>query len=272
MTTLRGRPTRGRNWLLRILAAALCFALLGAEPVALAGPATPYFSGQESFESTPVGSVPAPWKFVEYTPGVSTAQVVSGADGTHYLEITSPKPNHARLVATVAVKPNSIYLWHAMIRARGVDAGHVGALLNLDNDTGGTEPVRADTWSSADLYIRTGNQAELGITFGLGNFYGVTKGVADFDSLRFSEVSAIPAGASTKKLSTAAVAPGAASHAAQNLAAERLPSSPPKPIYPLLILLVLAIGGAVVLLRRSGATGSAPPVESPPDTEKPDVA
>src|SRR5436305_2744636 len=58
-------------------------------------PVAPVIS--ESFES---GSGPAGWRFVEYTKGNSTATIASGAaaDGTHFLQIVSSKPNHARVV------------------------------------------------------------------------------------------------------------------------------------------------------------------------------
>src|SRR6185437_8247375 len=63
----------------------------------------------ESFESLP--GLPVGWKFVEWVPGSSTAAVISGAaaDGTHFLRIDSPKPNHARVVVPVRVIPHTSY-------------------------------------------------------------------------------------------------------------------------------------------------------------------
>lgn len=209
----------------------------------------------ESFESS--SGLPAGWKFVEYTQGVSTATIVSGAaaDGTHFLRIISSKLNHARVVAPVQVTQNTSYQFHAMAKASGVNANAAAAVLGVDGQPSTSDSVRTDTqWRPLDLYIKSGPQTTIDLTMGLGNFGGLNLGTADFDAVTVTQVSAIPNGAPVVDLAAVAAAPAAAASTSEhNLI---------RGIWGFVgILAVVGIAAGVFVMRRGD------PVSAPePDT------
>jgi hypothetical protein len=210
----------------------------------------------ESFESG--SGLPAGWKFVEYTPGNSTATIVSGAavDGTRFLRIVSSKLNHARVVAPVQVTPNTSYRFHAMAKASGVNA-NAAAVLGVDGQVTTTDSVRTDMqWRPLDLYVKSGPQTTIDLTIGLGNFGGLNLGTADFDAVTVTPVSAIPNGVTVVDLATVAAAPAAAASTSQH----DLTSG----IWEFVgILAVVGIGAAVFVMRR-GDAASAPETDTAP--------
>ncbi|SDI94851.1 hypothetical protein SAMN05444157_0941 [Frankineae bacterium MT45] len=182
---------------------ALCSAVGLALPGLFAGAASaddnPLLN--ETFESGAplVNGLPAGWVFSQDTP-TSTARVVTGAgsSGTHYLQITSPRPNHGRVIVTLTVVPNTTYRFHAMVKCRGANSANAAAVLGIDGQYPVTPSVLTDTsWQPLDLYINVGNRTSIGFVFGLGNFGQTNTGEADFDDATVTSVPGIPAGAVT---------------------------------------------------------------------------
>lgn len=214
----------------------------------------------ESFESGT--GLPPGWKVVEYTPGNSTATVVSGAaaDGTHFLRIVSNKPNHVRVVVPVPVTPNTNYRFQAMVKARGTNQRNMAAVLGIDGQYTVTGSVRTDTqWQPLELYVKVGRQTTINLTMGLGHFGQLNAGAADFDAVKVIQVSAIPHGATVADLTPATPSP-----APKTAAESTFSQGPNKAIWVFAgILVVGGIGVAVVLLRQ-GDTESIPQAHTAP--------
>jgi len=212
----------------------------------------------ESFESS--SGLPAGWKFVEYTQGISTATIVSGAaaDGTHFLRIVSSKLNHARVMAPVQVTPNASYQFHAMARASGVNA-NAAAVLGVDGQVTISDSVRTNTqWRPLDLYVKSGPQTTIDLTMGLGNFGGLNLGTADFDAVTVTEVSAIPNGAPVVDLATVAPPPAAANTSQHDFTGG---------IWGFIsILVVIGLGAAVYVMWRRDPV-SAPEADTAPKAD-----
>jgi hypothetical protein len=212
----------------------------------------------ESFESG--SGLPAGWKFVQYTQGISTATIVSGAaaDGTHFLRIVSSKLNHARVVAPVQVTANMSYQFHAMAKASGVNA-NAAAVLGVDGQVTTSDSVRTDTqWRPLDLYVKSGPQTTIDLTMELGNFGGLNLGTADFDAVTVTQVSAIPNGAPVVDLAAVAAAQPAANTSHHNLA---------RGIWGFVgILAVVGIAAAVFVMRR-GDPVSPPKADTAPKAD-----
>jgi hypothetical protein len=202
----------------------------------------------ESFES--VSGLPAGWKFSEFVKGNSTATIASGAaaDGTHFLQIASSKPNHARVMVPVQITPNRNYQFHVMAKANGANA-NMAAVLGVDGQYTVTNSVRTDTqWQPLDLYVKAGPQTTVDLTMGLGHFSQLNVGTADFDAVTVTQVSAIPNGATVADLAPPPAQPATADASAST-------QGPNKAIWVFVgILVVVGIGVAVFLMGR-GDTG-----------------
>jgi hypothetical protein len=156
----------------------------------------------ESFET--VSGLPAGWKFAEWVPGASRATVVNGAaaEGTHFLRVISDRPNHARVVISVRVSPNTSYQFQAMVKASGANA-NIAAVLGMEDQYAVTDSVRTDTqWRPLSLYVKVGSQTTINVTMGLGYFGQLNVGMADFDAVTVTQVNAIPNGATVADLTT----------------------------------------------------------------------
>lgn len=224
-------------------------------------PMTPVMT--ESFESG--SGLPVGWKFVEWTPGNSTATIVSGAaaDGTHFLQIVSRKSNHARVMVPVRVTPNTSYQFHAMVKASGANA-NMAAVLGVYDQYTVTDSVRTDTqWRPLDLYIKVGPQTTIDLTMGLGHFGQLNVGTADFDAVTVTKVSGIPRNATVADFATAAAAPAKPTTAAGSTSTQGLS----KAIWVFVGILIMAgIGGAAYLILR-GDTESTPEAEREPRSD-----
>jgi hypothetical protein len=209
----------------------------------------------ESFESVP--GLPVGWKFVEWVPGSSTTAVISGAaaDGTHFLRIVSPKPNHARVVVPVRVTPHTNYQFQVMVKASGTNA-NMAAVLGMDGQYTVTNSVRTDTqWQPLDLYVKVGPQSTIDLTRGLGHFGQLNVGTADFDAVKVTQVGAIPNGATVADLATA-TAPGS-----------NIPHGSNNTIWAFMGILALAgTGAAVFLMLRGDKNSRRRPIRRPEPT------
>lgn len=236
---------------------------------ALADPSTPSPipvppAVAESFESG--SGLPAGWKFVEYTPGNSTATIASGAaaDGTRFLQIVSSKPDHARVVVPVRVAPNTDYRFQAMVKASGVNA-NMAAVLGMEGPYYAvTDSVRTDTqWQPLDLYVKVGPQTSIDLSMGLSYFGQLNLGTADFDAVTVTGVSAIPNGARVADLATASPVAAKPGTAGQDTSTQ----SPNKAIWVVVVILVVVIlvVAAVFVIRRRNIN-SAPADTTEPST------
>jgi hypothetical protein len=215
------------------------------------GPALPAVADQppESFEHGP--GLPAGWTVAQYRAAASAVAVVAGggADGAHHLTITSPTPNHARVVVPAALAAGTTYRFRASARAAGVADG-AGAVLGVEGRPDASAPVRTDeAWHVVDLYVRADAPMTASLTLGLGNFGTLTAGRADFDAVSVTPAGAVPAGVVPVVLA-AAPGPTPAPATAAELPALRGPS-------PLLwwftgVLAVALAVGAGLLRRRTG--------------------
>ncbi|MBZ0158522.1 MAG: glycosyltransferase family 39 protein [Alphaproteobacteria bacterium] len=119
------------------------------------------------------------------------------ASGNFFITIEARKPNDAKFLQKVRVKPDTLYKLSCWIQARNISPNTKGANITvlgiLDTsadlyDTGGR-------WEYAELYGRTGpGQRELIVTARLGGYGNLAAGVASFDNIRLEEVKSAPAG------------------------------------------------------------------------------
>lgn len=234
--------------------------------VAATDPSAPVLA--ESFESSP--GLPTGWRFVTYTPDVSTASVVSGggADGAAFLRIESSRPNHARVIFPVAVTPGGTYEIKAMLRCRGARPDAAAAAIGLDNQTTVSVPVRTDDqWQAASLFVAVGGQTSIDVTLGLGNFGSLNQGSADFDSVVVAPAASVPSGMPVVALTggpaqgaVAVVTPGPSTAAAVHFV-----QGPNRVLWVFVgLLAALVVGLAAYLLLRPAAPAPDPAVTDPP--------
>jgi len=116
-------------------------------------------------------------------------------DGNNYITIENIRPNDAKLIQTVKVKPNTIYRLSCRIKAEGIGKNALGANITVlyiletskdFKDTGGK-------WEYVELYGRTGKkQDNIAITARLGGYGNVNTGKASFDDFRLEQDIASP--------------------------------------------------------------------------------
>jgi hypothetical protein len=265
MATNAGPRTAAKRTVIVLLAivAGWLVSLGLATATALGDPPTPSPMAPVMTESFESGSgLPAGWKFAEWTQGNSTATIVSGAaaDGTHFLQIVSSKPNHARVVIPVRVTPNTSYRFHVMVKARGANA-NMAAVVGMEGTYTVTGSVRTDTqWQPLDLYIKVGPQTRIDLSMGLGYFGQLNVGTADFDAVTVTQVSTIPNGATVADLTAAAAAPTKPNTAAASTATQ----GPNKAIWVFVGILVVVGTGAAVFFMLRGDTESTPEADKEP--------
>jgi len=113
------------------------------------------------------------------------------------LRIESKENNDARVFQTVHVKPSKIYKISAMIKTEDVENG-AGANISAYDCNGKSSGVfgTSDGWIEHTVYLTTAkDQKALKLSFGLGGFGSMSKGVAYFDDVKIERVSEIPEGA-----------------------------------------------------------------------------
>ena len=238
------RSGRARHGLGVLLVLALSLLSSAAAAGAATGPAPVLF---ESFEA---GAAPPPgWRLVEYVPNRSTASIVSGpaADGSHFLRISSPAQNHARLVLPVTLAAGTTYRFSALARATGLGNG-AGAVLGLYSEFTVTPSVRTDDhWQPLELYVQTASAITVQLTLGLGHFGQPNTGTADFDAVTVAPVTAVPAGAVVTRVG------GSTAANPQSQRVADLPALPgPSPVlWAFVAVLVAVVAISVVVLRRN---------------------
>ena len=117
--------------------------------------------------------------------------------GGFALTIESFKPNDAKLVQNLRVKPNTVYKLSCWVKASGVGAVSKGANLTVIGILDTSRDVR-DTlgqWEFVELYGRTGRQQrEMAVTVRIGGYGSLNTGRASFDDVVVEEVKRVPPG------------------------------------------------------------------------------
>jgi Gpi18-like mannosyltransferase len=116
-------------------------------------------------------------------------------DGSNYVTVENIRPNDAKLIQTVKVKPNTVYKLSCRIKAEGIGENALGANITVLHiletskdfkDTGGK-------WEYVEFYGRTGKkQDNLIITARLGGYGNINTGKASFDDFRLEQEIAPP--------------------------------------------------------------------------------
>jgi hypothetical protein len=121
--------------------------------------------------------------------------------GRRSLVIANLKPNDARAVQWVKVKPDTLYRLSCQMMAQQVETQSVGANISVLGSTSAAGDLRdtGNRWEYVELYGRTGPaQESLGVLVRLGFYGSLAKGIALFDDVRLEEVRAVPAAAAGK--------------------------------------------------------------------------
>ena len=233
---------------------AVALLVAGVTSLATAGPAGAADATvvSESFENG--SGLPAGWNLVEYTAGASRVAIATGAAaaGSHFLQIVSDRPNHARVLIPVPVLADTTYALRASVKAGGAAPQQTAAVLGIEEVFAVTESVRDDTqWHPLELLFRTGGKTSVVLELSLGYFGSVNAGTASFDAVTVTPLAATPAGATVTDLGgPKAGGPDGAARAAVDAGPDlRRPSGA---LWP--VLAVLLIGGAAVAayLARHG--------------------
>ncbi|MCR2804335.1 glycosyltransferase family 39 protein [Paenibacillus soyae] len=148
------------------------------------------------------GSMPSGWRIEAWVKDEGVTDYGVTREGAYAGEqsafIHSISDNHARLVQTVKVKPDTSYRFSGYVKTEGVRADATGAHLYVDG-TAVYYPDFRDThgeWAYLEFYGKTGGkQKELLFGISLGGYGSLNSGQAWFDSLTVEEVSAAPEGA-----------------------------------------------------------------------------
>ena len=111
-------------------------------------------------------------------------------DGNNYVTIENIRPNDAKLIQTVKVKPNTVYKLSCRIKAEGIGENALGAnitvfyILETSKDFKDT----GRKWEYVELYGRTGKkQDNLIVTARLGGYGNLNTGKASFDDFRLEQ-------------------------------------------------------------------------------------
>ncbi|MEK3883096.1 glycosyltransferase family 39 protein [Paenibacillus sp. PL2-23] len=148
------------------------------------------------------GSLPSGWTIEAWVKdeGVSHYGLDQNEayDGERAAYIHNTSDNHARLVQTIKVKPNTSYRFSGYVKTEGVRQDATGAHLYVDG-TALYYPEFKDTngqWAHLEFYGKTGReQKELLFGVSLGGYGSLNEGRAWFDAVEVAEVANAPDGA-----------------------------------------------------------------------------
>ena len=123
--------------------------------------------------------------------------------GTYHVTIESNKPNDAKLVQCVEVKPVTLYKFSCHVKAESVGTGAIGASISVldvrafSNDFKDTNGA----WKYVEFYGLTGKeQHNICVAARLGGYGSLNTGKASFDDFRLEEVQVVPEGADVVRL------------------------------------------------------------------------
>jgi len=147
------------------------------------------------------GGLPSMWSPDIYGDDYTSVRFFVGNkgayDGSNYVTIENIRPNDAKLIQTVEVKPNTIYKLSCRIKAEGIGKNALGAnitvlyILETSMDFKDT----AGKWEYVELYGRTGEkQDHIIVSARLGGYGNINTGKTSFDDFRVEQIANQPAG------------------------------------------------------------------------------
>lgn len=256
-TQLSGSARRVAAMLIAVVAAGLAMVTVGATTAnAEDAPVV-----DQSFETG--SGLPANWRFAEFVAGASRFVIANGAgfDGSHFLQIVSDKPNHARMVISVPVRADTTYRFRAMAKSSGTDPKQAAAVLGIDGVFSVTDSVRTDQdWQPLELLFKTGSQTSVDVALSLGYYGSSNVGTASFDAVTVTALAAPPGDKPVTDL-TGAQAGGTAGTPARTATDTAAPDSSGPSSALWVVLAILVAGGIAVAVRltrnRKGDTAGA---------------
>lgn len=115
------------------------------------------------------------------------------------LRIENRENNDARVYQTISVEPKKIYKISVIIKTENVENG-AGANIAAYDCNGTSSGIFGTTekWTEHTVYLTTvKDQSSIDLSFGLGGFGNMSKGVAYFDDISIEKVSEVPEDAET---------------------------------------------------------------------------
>lgn len=140
------------------------------------------------------GAMPTVWQPAFYmNTSTLTREAGAGRNGSAAGTISSPTPNDASWIQTVAVLPYTAYRFSGWIRttdvAHNAEPVDAGATLSLSGTYTRTRGIFGTTgWTWVTFGVNSGSSTTLTFSARLGYSGGTTAGVARFDDLRLEEI------------------------------------------------------------------------------------
>jgi hypothetical protein len=152
-------------------------------------------------------SLPRKWSTYIYGSDESDVRFYSSNEnpysGKSCVTIKNIRPNDAKLIQRVEVKPQTLYKLSCRIRAENIGENAIGANISVLNVFAFSQDFK-DTngqWKYVELYGITGeNQKELFAAVRVGGYGSLNTGKASFDDFRMEEANSLPAGVNVTKL------------------------------------------------------------------------
>ena len=180
-----------------------------------------------------------------------SATLTEDENGAAAIQLTNHVSNDSRVIQTVSVKPDTVYLLRADIRTSDVQYG-TGANLSIDNfPIDGTycyseNLFGTEGWRSVSLYFRTGAEQEtVNAALRLGGYGTTATGTAEFRN-----VSLIESSAPEESIVNLATENGIVSFAGGTSESEQAPATANDPLY-LALAFTLAIAAAIIWAYRN---------------------
>jgi hypothetical protein len=152
------------------------------------------------FEMNELGNLPM-WSMEAYTNTVDSVRFfvteIEKHGGKQSLAIANLKPNDARAIQWVKVKPGTRYKLSCWIQARGVQSEAIGANISVlgSNRAAGDLKDTEGRWQYVELIGKTGpEQYALGVLLRLGFYGSLATGMALFDDVVLEDLAASPSG------------------------------------------------------------------------------
>lgn len=175
----------------------LTVALLGAAGCAFPAAASANLLQNGGFEAVDSARGPEGWTAEFWREGsVFEATTEKAHSGKYSLKIKSAIPNDARMVQTVAVKPDTVYRLSGWAAAEEVTPGKIGANLSVIVDEFvHSQPLSGTVMMTPlELNFKTApRQTEAKIAVRLGNWGDEVTGAAYFDDIQLEELKTEPA-------------------------------------------------------------------------------
>lgn len=147
------------------------------------------------FEIQDSQSLPSDWMTEAYQTGAQYRITAAKAyQGKFALQISCPTDNDARMVQTVAVKPNTYYRFSGYISTENVSKPAANLCIMVDFNH--SQPLMQGTsdWTYQEVNFHThSNQTEVKLAVRLGMWGNTASGKALFDGLSLVELSSAPA-------------------------------------------------------------------------------